>query len=177
MCEYHPMSKEIKQSTESGESATGYRVDLWVRRPVCGPRTTVIDRLSSLTASGALADFSVTTWPEEIVLTGRNRQGELLDTIERFESWAADHGLSLRPPFEARTASLLVGESEDVLTTPMMLAAAYDGDELVGIYPCTDGDRTWTISEFLDGLEAGSGGMPSGLAERIELPATERGTS
>jgi len=171
------MPNKIEHTAETNESAAGYRVNLWVRRPVCGPRTTVIDRLSSLAASGVLADFSVTTWPEEIVLTGRNRQGELLETIEGFESWAADHGLSLRPPFETRTASLLVGESEDVLTTPMMLAAAYDDDTLVGIYPCTDGTKTWTISEFLDELEAGEEGAPPELAEQSDLPVTERGTS
>jgi len=176
MVDYHAMPNEIEQPTETSESA-GYRVNLWVRRPVCGPRTTVIDRLSSHTAADVLADFSVTTWPEEIVLTGRNRQSELLETIERFESWAADHGLSLRPPFETRTASLLVGESEDVLTTPMMLAAAYEGDELVGIYPCTDGSKTWTISEFLDGLEAGEDGEPPKLADRSEHAVTEQGTS
>jgi len=152
-------------------------VDLWVRRPVCGPRATVIDRLSALRTAGDLDEFSVTTWPEEIALTGPNREAELLATIEGFEDWAADRGLSLRPPFETRTASRLVGESEDVLTTPMLLAAAYEGDDLVGIYPCTDGTKTWTIPEFLDTLEAGEERSPSGAGENSALPTTERTTS
>ena len=118
--------------TDVGSGGTDLQVDLWVRRPVCGPRTTVIDRLSSLCASGPVADFSVTTWPEEIALTGSNRQEELLETIEGFEDWAADRGLSLRPPFETRTVSRLVGGSEDVLTTPMLLAAAYRDDDVDG---------------------------------------------
>jgi hypothetical protein len=153
----------------------GLEIELWVRRPVCGPRTTVIDRLGSLRSAGELAEFSVTTWPEEIVLTGGNRQDDLLETIEAFESWAADHGLSLRPPFETRTASLLVGDSQDVLVTPMMLAAAYDGGELVGIYPCTDGTKTWTIPEFLDGLDAELDDAPPDLADRAGR--AEQGTS
>ena len=144
---------------------------------MCGPRTTVIDRLSALRTAGVLADFSVTTWPEEIALTGDNGQADLLGTIERFEDWAADRGLSLRPPFERRTASLLVGDSEDVLTTPMLLAAAYEGDDLVGIYPCTDGTKTWTIPEFLDALEAGAERPSSGADDSPVFPVTERTTS
>ena len=174
------MPNETEQTTDhsSPGNTDGLEVDLWVRRPVCGPRTTVIDRLSALRAAGALADFDVTTWPEEIALTGDNRQEELLETIAAFEDWAADRGLSLRPPFETRTASLLVGDSEDVLTTPMVLAAAYEDDDLVGIYPCTDGTKTWTVSEFLDALEAGEERTPSGAGNSSSaLPATERPTS
>ncbi|MDS0281032.1 HTH domain-containing protein [Haloarcula onubensis] len=165
------------ETARSGENDTDLEVDLWVRRPVCGPRTTVIDRLSELRTAGALADFDVTTWPEEIALTGDNRQEALLETIEGFEDWAADRGLSLRPPFETRTASRLVGDSEDVLRTPMLLAAAYEGDELVGIYPCTDGTETWTIPAFLDALEAGEDHSPSGAGARSVLPVTGRPTS
>lgn len=152
-------------------------VELWVRRPVCGPRTTVIDRLGALRTAGTIDDFSVTSWPEEIALTGDDRQEELLSTIERFEDWATDRGLSLRPPFETRTASLLVGDSEDVLTTPMLLAAAYEGGELVGVYPCTDGTETWTIQEFLDALEADAERSPAEAGPSTVLPATERPTS
>ena len=173
------MSNETEQTNEhDSRGATAVlEVDLWVRRPVCGPRTTAIDRLSALRTAGVLADFDVTTWPEEIALTGDNRQEALLTTIEGFEDWAAERGLSLRPPFETRTASLLVGDSEDVLTTPMLLAAAYEGEELVGIYPCTDGTKTWTIPEFLDALEAGEERTPSGAGDNSVLPATERTTS
>ncbi|WP_324663243.1 HTH domain-containing protein [Haloarcula sediminis] len=150
------MSNKREQADEHDvrDDTGGLVVDLWVRRPVCGPRTTVIDRLSTLRGAGVLDDFDVTTWPEEIPLTGDNRQAELLEIIESYEAWAADRGLSLRPPFETRTASLLVGEGEDVLTTPMLLAAAREDGDLVGIYPCTDGTKTWTIPEFLDALEA-----------------------
>jgi len=178
-CDYYPMTEETERTDEydSGEDppATGLEVDLWVRRPVCGPRTTVIDRLGSLRTNGVVAEFSVTTWPEEIVLNGPNRQEALLETVERFEDWAADHGLSLRPPFETRTASLLVGDSEDVLTTPMMLAVARDDEDIVGIYPCTDGTETWTIPEFLDGLESGRADRPS-FGDSDTFPAAE-GTS
>jgi len=143
------MSDEIEQPTKPGLG-----LELWTRRPVCGPRTTIIDRLSALRTAGAIDDFSVKTWPEEIALTGTNQECDRLETIERFEQWATDHGLGLRPPFETRTSSLLVGDSEEVLLTPMLLLAVYEDGKLVGVYPCTDGEYTWTVTEFLDGLEA-----------------------
>ncbi|MBX0321977.1 hypothetical protein EGH21_02915 [Halomicroarcula sp. F13] len=155
--------------------ANGLTVDLWTRRPVCGPRTTVIDRLSSLRTAGTLSDFTVTTWPDEIVVSDRNQHSELLATIETFEAWAAENGVSVRPPFETRTASLLVGESKEVLTTPMMLASLTDGEDILGVYPCTDGDRTWTIPEFLDVLEADETSL-GGTGERAALPMTGLGT-
>jgi hypothetical protein len=149
------MSDKTPRSETAVEvgGSTDLEVALWTRRPVCGPRTTVIDRLSSLRTKGVLADFTVTTWPDEVAISERNQQSELLETIETYEAWAEDRGLSLRPPFETRTASLLVGGSEEVLTTPVLLAAAYDDGDLVGVYPCSDGTRTWTIPEFLDALE------------------------
>ncbi|MBV0923792.1 hypothetical protein KTS45_06210 [Halomicroarcula limicola] len=156
-------------------ASVGLTVDLWTRRPVCGPRATVIDRLSSLRTAEVIDDFSVTTWPEEIVVSGRTNHSELLDTVDDFEEWAAEHGLTLRPPFETRTASLLVGGSKEVLTTPMMLAAAYEDGELVGVYPCADGERTWTIGEFLDALERDSTPLPDAdEGEMIEV--SEGGT-
>ncbi len=147
------MSNEMKRTADSMSETSTLTIDLWTRRPVCGPRTTVINRLSSLRSAAALDDFTVTTWPDEIVVSERNQHSELLATIERFEAWAADNGVSLRPPFETRTAASLVGASKEVLRTPMLLASVHDGDDIVGVYPCTDGERTWTISEFLDTLE------------------------
>ncbi|GGN84588.1 HTH domain-containing protein [Haloarcula pellucida] len=168
------MPTELKQLNETAPDTGGTNrltVDLWTRRPVCGPRVTVIDRLSSLRAAGTLADFSVATWPDEIVISDRNRHSELLGTIEEFEAWAADNGVSLRPPFETRTASLLVGRSKEVLTTPMLLASLYDGDDVVGVYPCTDGEHNWTVPEFLDALEAE--GTVSGAGKAVALPMTD----
>ena len=158
------MSDNIKRSTESGLELT-----LWTRRPVCGPRTTIIDRLSALRTAGAIEDFTINTWPEEIGLDGMGQESEILETIDRFEQWAADHGLSLRPPFETRTSSLLVGGSEEVLLTPMLLAAVYEDGDLIGVYPCTDGEYTWTVTEFLDGLAADAESVTT-LPESVTTP-------
>lgn len=154
---------------ESGEKAGDHRgggieVVLWTRRPVCGPRTTVIDRLGELRTRGVLANFRVETWPEEVVV-GEADGHEVLDRFEAFEAWADEHGLSVRPPFETRTASLLVGSSREVLVTPMVVAAVHEDGDLVGVYPCTDGDRTWTVEAFLDVLSDG-GPLPHRTGDR-----------
>lgn len=167
--------QHLNETVHEAKEKSELTVDLWTRRPVCGPRTTVIDRLSSLRTAGTLEDFSVTTWPDEIIVSERNQHSELLATIEEFEVWAADNGVSLRPPFQTRTASLLVGGSREVLRTPMMLASLSEGDDVVGVYPCTDGDRTWTIPEFLDALED-DGPVLDGAADETALPVSEHGT-
>lgn len=139
-------------------------VELWTRRPVCGPRTVVIDRLSRLRAAGVLTDFAVETWPEELPVPDSSDRSDLLARVDRFEEWARGHGLSLRPPFETRTASLLVGADETVLMTPMVLAAAYDDGDLVGVYPCSDDGRTWTVTQFLDALDPEADGSAVAVA-------------
>lgn len=169
------MAEKTTQMTvsEPSEEARndGISVVLWTRRPVCGPRTTVIDRLSSLRTAGMLDDFTVRTWPDQLVVSDQGHHDDILATIEEYENWAAEHGLSLRPPFERRTASLLVGGSKEVLTTPLVAAAVYDADDLVGVYPCRDGSRTWTVVEFLDAAETGTE-LPH---ERGDRPVPETG--
>jgi len=117
--------------------------------------------LSRLRSAGVLAEFAVELWPDEVAVEGPGETA-ILETVDRFEAWATDNGFTLRPPFETRTASSLVGESEEVLVTPMLLAAVYEGDDLAGVYPCTDGDDTWTVEQFLDALDPGARGPGRG---------------
>jgi hypothetical protein len=142
--------------------ATPLTVELWTRRPVCGPRTETIDRLTGFRAEGALADVSVETWPEAVSLSDRDGDSDLLARINRFEELAAERGLTLRPPFERRSVSLLVGERRSVLRTPMLFAAVSDDDGLVAVYPCTREERTWTVGELLDALDPDAEGPAAG---------------
>lgn len=82
---------------------------------------------------------SVQTWPEEIPLSEESRHRDLLDTVDRYEQWASERGLSLRPPFETRTSSLLIGRSKEVLRLPM-IAILYDLS--------ADSTREWKISNI-----------------------------
>lgn len=148
------MSQEVGRSTSDDSQPDSVTLTLWTRRPVCGPRTTAIDRLGRLRGEGVIADFEIETWPNKVVLDEENQR--IADLVDRLESWADEQGMSLRPPFETRTVSPLVGRSREVLTLPVMLLQVHDGDGLVGVYPCSDGDRTWTVTEYLDAVDNGA---------------------
>jgi DNA-binding Lrp family transcriptional regulator len=131
----------------------GVTMTLRTRTPVCGSRTTVIDRLGRLRATGAIEGFEVRTWPDEVVLSDGTEPDPAVATFERLEAWATDRGLSLRPPFDVRTVSSLLGRERELLTLPMMCLSVAVDDALVGVYPCDDGERTWTIADCLDAYE------------------------
>lgn len=155
-------------SEPSTSTSAGVTMTLWTRTPVCGSPTSVINRLGRLRATGAIEAFEVRTWPDEIELSTETGSDPVVETFERFEAWAADRGLSVRPGFDVRTVSPLVGRERELLTLPMMcLAVRVDGetgaentdaagngaDDLVGVFPCRDGERTWTIGDYLDAYE------------------------
>lgn len=139
-------------ASEHTTDADGTEMVLWTRRPVCGPRTEVIDRLSKLQSEEAIASFTVETWPTEVAISEHTEHGRVVEMYKEFLLFAEENGLSITPPFERRTVSSLVGESEDVLTLPIMCLAVYD-DGLSGVYPCTDGDQTWSVADYLDAFE------------------------
>lgn len=153
------MEQKVGESPGRDSASDGVELTLCTRRPVCGPRTSAVDRLGRLRGEGVIGDFSIETWPNKIVLDDEDRR--LADLVDRLESWADEQDLSLRPPFETRTVSPLVGQSREVLTLPAMMLLVRDGDGLVGVYPCSDGDRTWTVTDCLDAVEA-AGGLPHG---------------
>ncbi|WP_142857022.1 HTH domain-containing protein [Salinigranum halophilum] len=126
---------------------------LRTRTPVCGARTTVINRLGRLRAAGVIEEFEVQTWPDEVVLSDGATTDDAVQTFERFERWADERGVSVRPAFDVRTLSSLVGRSREVLTLPMMSLAVRSGDDLVGVFPSQRGERTWTIGDCLDAYE------------------------
>ena len=126
---------------------------LRTRTPVCGARTTAIHRLGRLRATGAIEGFEVQTWPDKVVLSGSTTSDVPVRTFERFERWAASRGVSIRPAFDVRSLGSLVGPSREVLTLPMMSLELSAADELLGVFPYQDGDRTVTIGDCLDAYE------------------------
>jgi len=151
------MSEEMQRSDEhrSDELVGGeIAVQLWSRRPVCGPRTTVIDQFTELATAGTIDGFDIRTWPEEVPVSEGSEHSEVLETVDRFKQWATERGFRLRPSFETRTSALLVGGSTEVLRLPMIAVAVYSDDDLVGVYPCTDDGTTWSVTDCIDALAA-----------------------
>lgn len=161
------MSKEInKQNDSDADAATqadadseGIQMVLWTRRPVCGPRTEIVDRLGSLSAADSIDAFRIETWPNEVVVSEHTQHTQVIETYEQFRAWADEAGVSITPAFDRRTVTSLIGRTEEVLTLPVMCLAVYD-DDLRGVYPCTDSDETWTVTDYLDAYEA-AGGPPA----------------
>jgi len=146
----------MADDTGSGGSMTdpsGVSMVLYARRPVCGARTETLNRLTGLHSGDDIDDFEVETWPNEVVLDDKDGHATLVTTFRMFEEWAAERGVSVRPPFEVRTAGSLVGNSQEVLVLPALCLAVYD-ESLAGVFPCTDGTTTWTVPEYLDAYEA-----------------------
>ena len=130
---------------------------LRTRTPVCGARTTVINRLGRLRAAGVIEEFEVQTWPDEVVLSDGATTDDAVQTFERFERWADERGVSVRPAFDVRTLSSLVGRSREVLTLPMMsLAVSADG------------------STFFDGLSVDNA---TGIVDQPRLPRIKEYTN
>lgn len=126
---------------------------LRTRTPVCGARTTVIHRLGRLRATGSIGGFEVQTWPGEVVLSDDAATDDPVQTFERFQRWADSQGVSIRPAFDVRTLGSLIGPSREILTLPMMSLELTSGEELLGVFPYQDEERTVTIGDCLDAFE------------------------
>ncbi len=167
-------SKMNEHMNASSEIAPGesddVRMVLWTRRPVCGPRTEIIDRLSNLNAEGTIDEFTVETWPDEVALSEHTEHARVVEVYKEYLTWATEHDLSITPPFERRTASSLVGDTQDVLTVPVMCLAVYE-DGLRGVYPCTRDGRTWNVADYLDMYESVDG--RPGAADEVEFPVVD----
>jgi hypothetical protein len=136
-------------STDETASSTCEMV-LWTRRPVCGPRTTVIDHLSSLAAADAIGGFSVETWPDELPVSEHTEHSQVVEQYKEFLLWAEEHDRSITPPFQRRTVTPLIGERRDVLTLPIMCLAVYEDDSLTGVYPNTHDGQTTSVVDYLE---------------------------
>jgi hypothetical protein len=169
------MTSKVNEHTNSGGGVTpgesdDVRMVLWTRRPVCGPRTAIIDRLSSLHSEDAIDEFSVETWPDEVALSEYTEHARVVEVYKEYLTWANEHDLSITPPFERRTASSLVGDTQDVLTVPVMCLAVYQ-DGLRGVYPCTRDGHTYSVADYLDAYEAVDG--RPGVAEEVDFPVVD----
>jgi len=152
-----PTERKLDPADLFGTAADGaVTVDLVVRAdaPLSGDRADLLDRLTELRSVGTIAEFTVSRWPDDLVVSGADDRHEAVDRFETFREWADRRGLSLAPAFETRTVSPLAGSRRTVLTVPVAAMAVYGDGDLTGVFPCTDGDRTWTAADYLDAHEA-----------------------
>ncbi|MFB6121942.1 MAG: HTH domain-containing protein [Haloferacaceae archaeon] len=136
---------------------TDRRIELHVRAGDSAParHAELVETLRDLDADGRIDGFDVSTWPERATLAPDRPGVDVVDAYERFESWASERGVSINPPFVVRTGTrTLVGDEYAVLRTPTTCLAVYDDPELVGVFPCVDGDAVYTVDDALSTLES-----------------------
>jgi hypothetical protein len=121
-------------------------------------QTEAVRRLNALADRGVVDDVSVTVWGDRVPTTTEEAETDharsVLDAVDEYAGWAADHGLSVDPFFETREAhSAFTGESSTAMELPAMVLAEYRGGELYWVSPCVDGEETYTVGDRLSTLE------------------------
>lgn len=127
----------------------------------------VIDQLAALEREDEIAGYDIIVWGKQVApesAAANTDEGRyLLNRIAEFKQWALSNNVSLESFYERRTVdSAVAGDATDAIRLPVIGLAEYDGDELVHVAPCTEGERVHTITDRLENLEAG---LPSPLAE------------
>ena len=134
-----------------------------------------IETLQACESEGAIDDLLLRSWPKEIALTDNSPYQEALESFERFESWADERDVGIRPPFRERsTTSQITGKTKELLVLPLLCLEIYADDELVGVFPHTDetAEETVTTDEAIATLRTGELPTPLGTASEAE-PAPE----
>ena len=117
----------------------------------------LVDRVRRLETDG-IAAVVVTTWgPVTPALERLGDTGPSVSlTADSFQAWADSEGYTLRPAFTRHeTSSLLESRPSTELRVPTACLAVYADGELTFVAPCSDGERTHSVTACLDALEAG----------------------
>lgn len=135
------------------------RVACYVRKSsLVAPVDSTLRTLDRLESEGVIDELTVGAWPAEVRLDDAGPHRDVVDLFEEFDAWADQWGVSIRPPFAVETrTSALIGESREILITPVQCLAVYVRGVLVEVFPhSTDrsGDvRTYTVQDALTLLE------------------------
>ena len=149
----------------SGKS-TEITVVCHVRAPLLlEPVDRQIETLRACEEEGAVDDLLLRSWPKEVARSKSSPHHEVLETYERFSQWADERGVSIEPPFGERTStSQVTGKTTELLVTPLLCLEVYADDELVGVFPHSAGERTYTTDEVIAELRTGEVPTPLGRA-------------
>lgn len=152
------------------DAPTRPRATLFVRgsapEPARERQEARIGRLRRLESDGRLADLAVETWPAEVPAAGPVG-ADARERYAEFERWADARNTSLAPAFQARERSSLIGEAtRETLVLPVCCLALYEGEEVRGVYPHADGERTRSVEDGIAALEAGAVAPAAGPTER-----------
>lgn len=118
-------------------------------------QTECFDRLRRLEDRDRVA-VDVTVWGDGICTHAPEIAGisDVLETITDIYSFSADSRVSIAPFFQVqRVDASLTGECFERIVPPQRTLLAYEGDSLVGVFPCALGDRTYTPCDAIERVE------------------------
>ncbi|WP_049927413.1 HTH domain-containing protein [Halopiger goleimassiliensis] len=136
-------------------------IELWVRSfspTTTGPsRRRALERATRLESSERVDAVEIDVWGSEVECGTLSpyvpRLERIESRLETFEKWAARTGRRLEPFFRRRRLeSTITGERREVWQLPTVALAEFDGDRLVHVAPCRDGDRTIDVFDRLEAL-------------------------
>ncbi len=111
-----------------------------------------VERLDRLAEDGSVESIEFEVWGD-LIPTGEDRTGSRR-AYDEVVDWAEESGYSLAPGFERRETGTIVSEdTRSVVSVPLLCLVIYDGDGIEAVFPCSDGQRTYTVEDGLVGLE------------------------
>ncbi|WP_293029135.1 HTH domain-containing protein [Natronococcus sp.] len=133
-----------------------------VRAPLLlEPVDSQVESLRACEEEGTIDELLVRSWPKEVRLSENSPYQEVLETYDRFEQWADQRNVSIRPPFRTRTTtSQVTDERREVLVTPLLCLECYVDDELVAVYPHSTGEETITAEDVIARIRCGESLVP-----------------
>ena len=152
------------------------RVELFVKTlaPVenYAAQDRLVSTLTELEARDALGGFTITVWGDRICTEGELSTVDcgkhIVETIGDFYAFAADEGISISQFFTNRTVSAsLSGQSFNCIVPPNQCTAMYQGDELVGVFPCVIDGEVYTVRDAIERFEVAA------LEDSPETPTLE----
>lgn len=138
------------------------------------PQVEAVEHLRALAedGDGSIDDLDVDVWGASmgVARTEGRDPGRERESVAEYERWADEHGCTLRPAFDRRSAGSTDDGTgpRDRVVTPLLVLAVYVDGELRAVYPHVDGDDVRTIHDGLEALESMTGAGPD--EERSERP-------
>lgn len=128
------------------------------------------EQLRYCEAAGRIEGFKLHSWPREVVVSPDRPERAMIRGYGSYREWADRAGVTLEPAFATRTRTSIVTDEEiEVLVLPSACLALYDdGGYLVGVYPHSDAEATYTVADALARIRVGTVPVPlSGGTVRV----------
>lgn len=145
---------------------------------VLEPIDSKVETLRACERDGIVDSLLLRSWPAEVPMVEDSPHPEVLEQYDRFVDWAERADVDIGPAFQRReTRSIATDRTVERLVTPAIALAFYDGDDIVGVFPHTDGETTHTVPEAIAALRTGE--LPEPIRERPALvgPGSEDATA